>query len=736
MSSDETIVIHASSATEYCTDDANNDTSILVNDIINSVIDILDDKPDNVENDAVDSKTDITEVDSKTGIVENDAICNKSDNVIIKNIDIEQQDETLHRRVEKRNLVITVFYLVFIVAIILAWICTTVIYIEYDSNITNISGFNQTSYIFPYQYTWFISIPLAFFLMLFPAHAFISGLFNMICPIGFMRVNSEYYSCIPPIIPADFKYPSVTIHIPVYKEDFKSVIVPTLNSVIACREYYSGIININILTSDDGMVLLDTLQIEERQLFYAANNIGYVARPHKNRAGKFKKAGNLNFSMEICRIKENYPDSDIMESLKHVQCETYCWGDLRFGDYILLVDSDSRIPVNCLEHVLVEFENDPTLALTQHITFPIKTTNTFWESFISHFTKMIYRYSILISSAGGNIAPFVGHNALIRKTAMYDTCKNFSMGDSFEECIDRFNNCNYTYPYIWSEKNVSEDFRLFLRFVDKGYKTRYITYTGNDFLEGVSFSYSDELDKFRKYTYGAFEILFNPVKSWICCKKSPINNTIIEYLRSTADFSSKINLLAYLFSYVAMSTGVFMSYLHYFLYGWYETELVGLVLPTGIFLQIFVLFTVWGLLSHVIGMSRYRKKFTCQTFWEDLKYIATYFLFFGSIQYHISKVVLTFMFCSDNVSWGTTRKELEQINRKTAITETFRVFADTYILFSLTILGMIIMAMPFIPADWRIYSIESLLPLAFVSVVHLTGPILLNPYITSDKLRK
>jgi hypothetical protein len=94
------------------------------------------------------------------------------------------------------------------------------------------------------------------------------------------------------------------------------------------------------------------------------------------------------------------------------------------------------------------------------------------------------------------------------------------------------------------------------------------------------------------------------------------------------------------------------------------------------------------------------------------------------------------MFCSDNVSWGTTRKELEQIDRKTAIKETFRVFADTYILFSLTILGMIIMAMPFISSNWRIYSIESLLPLAFVSVVHLTGPILLNPYITSDKLRK
>jgi cellulose synthase/poly-beta-1,6-N-acetylglucosamine synthase-like glycosyltransferase len=696
--------------------DVDDDTHVLVNDIINSVIDIIDGK-----------KTD--ELDSS---IVNNIIVDVHDNG--DNGDngdnSDNGDKYLPRRKEKRNLVITILYVIFIIAIIITWVSTIVVDIEYDNN-----TINQTIYYFPYQYTWFISIPLAFFLMLFPAHAFISGLFNMICPIRFMRVNSEYYSCIPPIIPENFKYPSVTVHLPVYKEDFKSVIQPTLNSVIACREYYRGIININILISDDGIASLDKSQIEERQLFYNDNNIGYIARPQKNRAGKFKKAGNLNFSMEICRIKENYQDNNIEECLKDIQCEISCGGDLHIGDYILLIDSDSRIPFNCLSEVLVEFDNDPKLALTQHLTFPIKTTNTFWESFISHFTKMIYGYSILISSAGGNLAPFVGHNALIRKTAMYDTCKNFVPGDSFETCINRFRNCEYTYPYIWSEKNVSEDFRLFLRFIDKGYKTRYITYTGDEFLEGVSFSYSDELDKFRKYTYGAFEILFNPIKFWICCKRLPINNTILEYLRSNADFSSKINLLAYLFSYVAMSTSVFMAYLNYFLYGWYEDKLVGLVLPTGVFLQIFVLFTIWGMLSHVIVMSRYRKKFTCQTFWEDLKYIATYFLFFGSIQYHISKVVLTYLFCSDNISWGTTRKELEQINRKTAVKETFRVFADTYILFSITIVGMIIMAMPFIPTDWRIYSIESLLPLSFVSVVHLMGPILLNPYIMSYKLR-
>ena len=64
------------------------------------------------------------------------------------------------------------------------------------------------------------------------------------------------------------------------------------------------------------------------------------------------------------------------------------------------------------------------------------------------------------------------------------------------------------------------------------------------------------------------------------------------------------------------------------------------------------------------------------------------------------------------------------------------MFSDAYVLFSLTIVMIIIMAMPFIPVDWRIHSIEAILPLSIVSVVHLLSPIILNPYVTSDKLRK
>jgi hypothetical protein len=307
--------------------------------------------------------------------------------------------------------------------------------------------------------------------------------------------------------------------------------------------------------------------------------------------------------------------------------------------------------------------------------------------------------------------------------------------------LDSFKDCEYSYPKIWSESNVSEDFRLFLDLVKNDYFGRYISYTGNEFKEGVSLCYVDELGKFKKYTYGTCEILFNPIWYWLCgcfcghlCR-TPINKTIIHYLSSKIDFSSKLNLMGYLFTYIAMSCGVFMCFLNYFLYGWYEMGMIGLVLPLDIFIQILLLFTVWGLLSHTITLSRLKKRFSCQYFWNDAKYILLYFFFFGSLQYHLSKVIMIYCFCPNAISWGSTNKEIELKNKKQAICETFRNFLDMYIIFFLTIIMVVIMALPIIPDEWRITSVQSIAPLIITSLVHMIAPMILNPHITSDKLR-
>ena len=112
-------------------------------------------------------------------------------------------------------------------------------------------------------------------------------------------------------------------------------------------------------------------QKEERRKFYFDNNIAWVARPKNNsehgyiRKGKFKKASNMNFALGASvwvekRMLESLAGSlektgliDPAEEEHHYQRALAEWaetqeeaeagGDLRIGEHILLVDSDTRV---------------------------------------------------------------------------------------------------------------------------------------------------------------------------------------------------------------------------------------------------------------------------------------------------------------------------------------------------------------------------------------------------------
>ena len=62
----------------------------------------------------------------------------------------------------------------------------------------------------------------------------------------------------------------------------------------------------SIFVHDDGLQLLDLPEREKRMAFYADHNIGWVARPpHSSepdgfkRAGRFKKASNMNYGLQV-----------------------------------------------------------------------------------------------------------------------------------------------------------------------------------------------------------------------------------------------------------------------------------------------------------------------------------------------------------------------------------------------------------------------------------------------------
>ena len=69
----------------------------------------------------------------------------------------------------------------------------------------------------------------------------------------------------------------------------------------------------SIFVHDDGLQLLSEADRAERIAFYADHNIGWVARPpHSsapdgyNRAGRFKKASNMNYGLALSKCAERH----------------------------------------------------------------------------------------------------------------------------------------------------------------------------------------------------------------------------------------------------------------------------------------------------------------------------------------------------------------------------------------------------------------------------------------------
>lgn len=604
-----------------------------------------------------------------------------------------------------------------------------------------------------YNFLWIPLTLISIFILLFPIHIVVSGCANIFGSTEFFFTNSKYYSCVREYNGVDdlksntddqndrnSKYTNVTIQIPVYKEDFDTVIKPTLKSAMLCRKYYETMLEhdivVNIFVNDDGLQVLEPEDVQKRIEFYDRHNIGYVARPPKNRAGKFKKASNMNFGIEASRIYMELLKNYTEEESKHLTKFYYenkgihilMGNNITIGDYVLLLDSDTRIPINCLHDVLREFRLYPELGYTQHLTYPMLVTNTYWEKFIGHFTTLIYDLAIPISVAGGDVSPLVGHCAILRTSGLWKLL------------VDK----NGKERKIWSEENVSEDFRLFMDLTSLGYYGRYITYTNkletkhfhkHNFLEGISMEFVDELAKFKKYGYGTCEMLFNPVNKWF--KKGIIGSPIIEYCKSNVEFTSKVGIISYLFTYIAIAIGLPMSYINYFVFGWFNKYIDTLVLPVHIAIQVSLLFSGLGTLANSIFKARVLRKDTINVIWYNLVQTPFYLLFFGTLPYHLVHMMFKYFADHQNISWGSTRKEVMYSSRFDAIKSTIIEFKWMYIFFTLTLIMIPILYYPIVPENWRITEYNAIVPLATTSVLHMIGPILLNPYImTNNKLKR
>jgi hypothetical protein len=244
---------------------------------------------------------------------------------------------------------------------------------------------------------------------------------------------------------------------------------------------------------DDGLQLLSKEDADERRRFYFDNNIAYVARPGHNvddfvRTGRFKKAGNMNFTNALSlRVEEVMDelrpldqatrpadhfwsendenavyDKALEQVLQERQGKAWAAGNIRIGPFILLIDSDTRVPEDCFADAVSEMAESPEVAIIQHMSGVMQVAHHFFENGVAHFTWSI-QHAISYCCASGEgessraryrqranadfvpVAPFVGHNAFLRWAAL-------------QECmfIDPDDGVNK----IWSEDHVSEDFAI------------------------------------------------------------------------------------------------------------------------------------------------------------------------------------------------------------------------------------------------------------------------------------
>ncbi|KAJ8077553.1 hypothetical protein PM082_001985 [Marasmius tenuissimus] len=449
-----------------------------------------------------------------------------------------------------------------------------------------------------------VVLPVIFCVSLFFCLQLVGNISLIFGPVSQYHENSVYYSAIKPAPnpEVDRNLPHITIQLPVYKESLELTIGPSIMSIKAAMQTYARQGGSSaIFVCDDGLQLVSEADRQERMEFYARHNIGWVARPKHDskeggfkRPGKFKKASNMNYALTLSMKLERHlarlieekeereraynengsegappsleEDDESLEdkAMKLAIEEVYQesgnrfkpWASngksLRVGEIILIIDADTIVPEDCFRDAAREMAASEELAIIQHESDVMQVAHHYFENGITHFTRRINK-CISYGCANGEVAPFVGHNAFLRWSAVQDASfidendSNYSGNCAILK--EQASSPTFEPPpperKMWSESNVSEDFDLALRLLLKGYTLRWATYSNGGFKEGVSLTVVDELARWQKYAYGCDEIIFNPLIQW--WRKGPISKQLSGFMMSKAPVHYKIGMSSYIY---------------------------------------------------------------------------------------------------------------------------------------------------------------------------------------------
>ncbi|KKY17433.1 hypothetical protein UCRPC4_g05575 [Phaeomoniella chlamydospora] len=591
------------------------------------------------------------------------------------------------------------------------------------------------------RFAMIATIPAFGAFSLFFCVVIMGSIFQLFGPLGNLTTNSTFYSAKAPK-PGRYpnlELPHITIQLPVYKEGLKGVIIPTVTSVMAAVKHYEECGGTaSIYVNDDGMQIVKPELAEARRAFYDLNRIAYCARPpHCTdegdqfflRRGQFKKASNMNYCLgfslrvedelmslveQVCHERGcTHEDLTVEEEtelqevamnkvLEHDGGRTWAAGEVRIGEIVLIIDSDTRVPEDCLVYGALEMHESPEVALIQHASGILQVVNNVFENGITYFTNLIYT-QIQFAVGSGDCAPFVGHNTFLRWKALQSI--------AFEQ---------EGQVKFWSEEHVSEDFDVSLRLQMNDFIVRLATYHEGGFKEGVSLTVYDELARWEKYAYGCNELVFNPILKWPI--RGPFTRLFLRFLFSKIKVTSKVTIIGYIFTYYAIASAVPLVLCNYLIIGWMASSVDQFYLTSWkIFVGMAVVFNVlsplaFAMLRHRLGQSTF-----FMSLWETIKWTPMFLLFFGGLSLHLLKAICCHFF-SIRMEWTTTAKELEASGFRVGLDRVVRDFKFMYA-FVVPVTGGMIYLATSAPDGWTIKDFAAIVPLANQIGCHALLPV-------------
>lgn len=308
----------------------------------------------------------------------------------------------------------------------------------------------------------------------------------------------------------------VTVSIPVYTEDNEVIFETVRSSLTAVKRYqeYSGQEG-NVVVSDDGIAVMlggfctqekveklvdkffhsftELSPIEkkaaQRICFYREHQVPFVVRPAKNRAGLFKKASNLNYTL---RLGEALYQGKERKELTKPGAEFeygYTEGNIYTNEMILLLDKDSGVKEKIIQAIAPEFSADDKLAYVQCATHAVNLSENYFTYATGHQVNNLFLNIWPCKALQGFFVPLVGHNVFLRKSMLEKSG-------------------------LWSENKVSEDYDKAIGFYNMGYHGKYAQIQGLEFTEYVSRTFAEESSKQLRYAYGLFEMIFGGTIVW------------------------------------------------------------------------------------------------------------------------------------------------------------------------------------------------------------------------------